>query len=226
MTNKKWYQSNWFIVLSLIFCLPLGLYLMWENRQWKTKQKVIITIICSSVFVTALNFFAVSSYDDFKANKEKEIAAKAEESSDEITLDDTDYQMEYESDALTDEPESDSSAELYEYESSDALSSTATREQKAALKSAETYSLIFHMSKAGIYDQLTSEFGDKFPADAAQYAVDNLDVDYNENALKSAENYAETFNMSSAEIYDQLISEYGEKFTAEQAQYAVDHLSE
>ena len=82
------------------------------------------------------------------------------------------------------------------------------------------------MSKAGIYDQLTSEFGDKFPADAAQYAVDNLDVDYNENALKSAENYAETFNMSSAEIYDQLISEYGEKFTAEQAQYAVDHLSE
>lgn len=31
------------------------------------------------------------------------------------------------------------------------------------------------MSKKGIYDQLTSEYGEAFPADAAQYAVDNLD---------------------------------------------------
>lgn len=32
-----------------------------------------------------------------------------------------------------------------------------------------------HMSKARIYDQLTSEYGEKFTAEEAQYAIDNLD---------------------------------------------------
>ncbi len=31
---------------------------------------------------------------------------------------------------------------------------------------------MMHMSKAGIYDQLTSEYGEGFEADAAQYAID------------------------------------------------------
>ena len=97
-------------------------------------------------------------------------------------------------------------------------------EFKTALKKAKTYSDIMHMSKAGIYDQLTSEYGEKFPAEAAQYAIDNLDVDYNENALKKAKTYSDTMHLSKAGIYDQLISEYGEKFTEEEAQYAVDNL--
>ena len=32
-----------------------------------------------------------------------------------------------------------------------------------------------HMSKQKIYDQLTSEYGEKFTAEEAQYAIDNLD---------------------------------------------------
>jgi ATP phosphoribosyltransferase regulatory subunit HisZ len=80
------------------------------------------------------------------------------------------------------------------------------------------------MSKAGIYDQLTSEYGEQFPADAAQYAIDNLEVDWKENALKKAQEYAELMSMSDADIYDQLISEHGEKFTKEEAQYAIDNL--
>lgn len=97
-------------------------------------------------------------------------------------------------------------------------------EYKAALKKAKSYSDMMNMSKAAIYDQLTSEYGEKFPEDAAQYAIDNLDADYKENALKKAESYSETMYMSKAGIYDQLISEYGEKFTEEEAQYAVDNL--
>lgn len=71
------------------------------------------------------------------------------------------------------------------------------------------------MSKAGIYDQLTSEYGEKFTAEAAQYAIDNLQADWNKNALEKAKLYADTMNMSKAGVYDQLISEYGEKFTLE-----------
>lgn len=81
-----------------------------------------------------------------------------------------------------------------------------------------------NMSKAGIYDQLTSEYGENFPAEAAQYAIDNVVVDWKENALKKAQSYAELMSMSDSAIYDQLISEYGEKFTKEEAQYAIDNL--
>ncbi len=97
-------------------------------------------------------------------------------------------------------------------------------EYKSALKKAESYSDTMHMSKQGIYDQLTSEYGEKFSAEAAQYAIDNLDVDWNQNALKKAEDYQKTMNMSPSAIYDQLISEYGEQFTEEEAQYAIDNL--
>lgn len=98
-------------------------------------------------------------------------------------------------------------------------------EYKSALKKAESYSEIMHMSKAGIYDQLISEYGEQFSEEAAQYAIDNLVADWNANALAKAEEYQEIMSMSPAAIYDQLIYEYGEKFTAEEAQYAIDHLS-
>jgi hypothetical protein len=95
-----------------------------------------------------------------------------------------------------------------------------------ALKTAENYSKTMHMSKKGIYDQLTSDYGEQFPADAAQYAIDNMKADWNANALEKAKTYQSGMNMSKKAIYDQLISEYGEKFTNEEAQYAIDHLDE
>lgn len=102
--------------------------------------------------------------------------------------------------------------------------STVSQEYANALEKAETYSNIMHLSKSKIYEQLTSEFGENFSADAAQYAIDNLKADYNANALAKAKDYYEQMHMSKNKIYDQLISEYGEAFTAEEAQYAVDNL--
>ena len=81
------------------------------------------------------------------------------------------------------------------------------------------------MSKSAIYEQLTSEYGEKFSNEAAQYAIDNLNADYNANALAKAKMYEEKMAMSPDAIYDQLTSEYGERFTAEEAQYAIDHLN-
>ncbi|MCS4485275.1 Ltp family lipoprotein [Staphylococcus americanisciuri] len=100
----------------------------------------------------------------------------------------------------------------------------ASTEQNNALKKAKIYSDNFYMSKKGIYDILTSDYGDKFPADVAQYAIDHLQADYKKNALKKAESYFKDQNMSKNEIYDQLVSQYGEMFTEEEAQYAIEHL--
>ena len=81
------------------------------------------------------------------------------------------------------------------------------------------------MSKARLYDQLTSEYGGKFSAEAAQYAVDNVKADWNANALAMAKNYQETMAVAPEAIRDQLTSEAGEKFTAEEADYAIQHLN-
>ena len=97
-------------------------------------------------------------------------------------------------------------------------------EYKTALRKAKTYSETMHMSKAGLYDQLTSEYGEKYTAEAAKYAIDNVQANWKENALKKAKTYQESMAMSPSAIYDQLISEYGEKFTKEEAQYAIDNL--
>ena len=81
------------------------------------------------------------------------------------------------------------------------------------------------MSKAGLYDQLTSENGEKFTAEEAQYAVDNINADWNENALETAKDYRDNMDMSPEAIRDQLTSEYGEQFTAEEADYAIQNLN-
>ena len=80
------------------------------------------------------------------------------------------------------------------------------------------------MSKQALYDQLVSEYGGQFEADAAQYAIDNINADWKSNALKSAESYNETLHMSKQALYDQLVSEYGGQFTKDEAQYAIDNL--
>jgi len=95
-----------------------------------------------------------------------------------------------------------------------------------ALYKAQLYSETMHMSQRGIYDQLTSEYGEGFTAEAAQYAIDNIKADWKANALEKAKLYQTTMHMSKSAIYDQLISEYGEKFTEEEAQYAIDHLDD
>ena len=100
------------------------------------------------------------------------------------------------------------------------------QEYRNALQKAEIYSDTMYMSKQGIYDQLVSEYGENFPAEAAQYAVDNLQADYNQNALNKAKIYYEDMAMSKQAVWDQLVSEYGEKFTEEQADYAIAHLAD
>lgn len=100
------------------------------------------------------------------------------------------------------------------------------REYRNALRAAQNYIDLMPFSEKGLYEQLTSEYGDKYPEEAAQYAIDNLEVDYNEQALKAAISYQELMPMSDQELFDQLTSEYGDQYTEEQAQYAIDNLED
>lgn len=102
--------------------------------------------------------------------------------------------------------------------SSEAQNDSVTREQKNALGAAEDYLDFSSFSKQGLYDQLIFE---EYPADAAQYAIDNISTDWNENALQTAQDYLDFSSFSDQGLYDQLIYD---KYTAEEAQYAIDNL--
>jgi TM2 domain-containing membrane protein YozV len=98
-------------------------------------------------------------------------------------------------------------------------------EYKSALSQATTYANDLHLSKAGVYDQLVSEYGGKFTPAAAQYAIDNVKADWNANALAQGKTYQNDLKLSPAAVRDQLVSEYGGKFTAAEADYAVANLN-
>ncbi|GAB3085207.1 Ltp family lipoprotein [Corynebacterium aquatimens] len=97
-------------------------------------------------------------------------------------------------------------------------------DHKKALEEAERYLAVIPFSYEGLYDQLISEYGAQASPEAARYAVDNVDADWNEQALRAAEQYVKVLDMSDEELFDQLTHDFGGKFTPEQARYAIEHL--
>ena len=91
-----------------------------------------------------------------------------------------------------------------------------------ALRSAESYISMKGFSKAGLIDQLSSEYGEGYAKADAKWAVEHLDVNWNEQAVRAAESYLEMKGFSRKGLIDQLSSEYGEQFTVKQATYAAD----
>lgn len=89
------------------------------------------------------------------------------------------------------------------------------REFQNAVRSANQYLNYTSFSRQGLVDQLLFE---NFSPDAAQYAVDNVDVDWNEQAAKKAQEYLDYTSFSRQGLVDQLLFE---GFTAEQAEYGV-----
>lgn len=233
--TSKWYERNWVIILALIFIYPVGIALMWNFKKWNFWLRVPITALFLIIYFVGLgNSDESKDKTEVKDLKTELQATKAENKdlkSDIKDLEDKDDKGEENNVTTTveetkEEPNTKEETSTTEKPTIEKDTNKPSREEKAALNSAETYSDMMHMSKAGIYDQLTSSAGDKYPEDAAQYAVDNLEADYKENALESAKNYIDMMDMSDNELYDQLTSDAGDKFTEEQAQYAVDNLEE
>lgn len=109
--------------------------------------------------------------------------------------------------------------------SSESSSKKIPREYVSALIKGQEYADKMYMSKKAIYDQLTSDSGEKFSSDAANYAIANIKANWNKNALQKAKDYQEEQSMSPDAIYDQLTSDSGEQFTPDEANYAIQHLN-
>ena len=97
-----------------------------------------------------------------------------------------------------------------------------------ALETAKSYAQL-DMSKDMIYDKLIQGPGsfftnyERFTDAAAQYAVDHLECDWNENAVGAAEAIDRFEYYSEATMREDLIENGG--FTEESADYAIEHAS-
>lgn len=94
-------------------------------------------------------------------------------------------------------------------------------EYKTAVTKAKQYAETVHLSKEGLRSQLVNF--EKYSQEAADYAVDNSDIDYNKQALEKAKQYQKTVAMSPEAIREQLVNY--DKFTQEEADSAVSNLN-
>lgn len=167
-----------------------------DQRNWGQRHPIITAIVWILFVLVVIGIFTTPKNEITRDNKQKQETVQAQPT--------TTTQLEQDIQVKTDIP----------------------AEYKSALNKANTYSSIMHMSKRGVYDQLVSGHGEKFSPEAAQYAIDNMQADWNANALEKAKTYQDTMSMSPASIHDQLTSEHGEKFTQSEADYAIQHLND
>jgi hypothetical protein len=99
-----------------------------------------------------------------------------------------------------------------------------TLAQEQAVESAQSYVDFTSFSKAGLIGQLTSEYGEGFEKKDAEFAVDNIDVDWKAEAVEAAESYLAMGGFSANELHNQLTSQYGEEFTDKQADHALEQV--
>lgn len=99
------------------------------------------------------------------------------------------------------------------------LGNLLTGPQANAVRSAQQYLSMSGFSRAGLIEQLSSEYGDGYSVTDATAAVDSLNVDWNDNAVKSARQYLDMTGFSCNGLVEQLSSNAGDKYTTSQATY-------
>lgn len=109
-------------------------------------------------------------------------------------------------------------------EKADEPKSDITPAQANALRAAEQYLDTMAFSKDGLIQQLSSEYGSDYEKADAKWAVNQLDVDWNEQAVRAGQQYLDTMPFSYDGLVQQLSSDAGSKFTKAQAVYAADAL--
>ena len=98
----------------------------------------------------------------------------------------------------------------------------ATVAQKNAVAAAENYLDTAPFSKAGLIQQLSSSYGEGYSKADAVYAVNHIDVNWNEQAAKAAKAYLDMSPFSRAGLIQQLESKAGDGYTHAQATYGVN----
>ena len=204
-------MSTFFGVIGILAFL-IGLVMLFINlvKKKSKKQPLIILIVGFLLFIIGV---AIPSNSDAKESKKSTTSVSTTETKKEETK--------VTSQSSTKKPKPSSKVLTAQEKAIDGLTGNS-------LAHAISYLYTGHMSKQGLYDQLTSEYGSQMTVDEANNAINRIDplVNWNNLAILSAKSYRETGNLTGQALIDQLTSEYGSRFTPEQAQYGVLHIDD
>jgi hypothetical protein len=98
-------------------------------------------------------------------------------------------------------------------------SQSLTGPQANAVRSAKQYLSIQGFSRAGLIEQLSSDYGDGYKVADATAAVDSLGINWSREAVRSAKQYLSLQGFSCKGLIEQLSSSAGDKYTVSQATY-------
>ncbi|EQC83711.1 hypothetical protein EFL48_10970 [Lactococcus cremoris] len=207
-------MSPFFGVIGILAFL-IGLVMLFINlvKKKSKKQPLIILIVGFLLFIIGV---AIPSNSDAKESKKSTTSVSTTETKKEETK--------VTSQSSTKKPKPSSKVLIAQEKAIDGLTGNSLAQTKTAI----SYLYTGHMSKQGLYDQLTSEYGSQMTVDEANNAINRIDplVNWNNLAILSAKSYRETGNLTGQALIDQLTSEYGSRFTPEQAQYGVLHIDD
>ncbi|MDR9868468.1 Ltp family lipoprotein [Lactococcus cremoris] len=207
-------MSPFFGVIGILAFL-IGLVMLFINlvKKKSKKQPLISLIVGFLLFIIGV---AIPSNSDAKESKKSTTSVSTTETKKEETK--------VTSQSSTKKPKPSSKVLTAQEKAIDGLTGNSLAQTKTAI----SYLYTGHMSKQGLYDQLTSEYGSQMTVDEANNAINRIDplVNWNNLAILSAKSYRETGNLTGQALIDQLTSEYGSRFTPEQAQYGVLHIDD
>lgn len=207
-------MSPFFGVIGILAFL-IGLVMLFINlvKKKSKKQPLIILIVGFLLFIIGV---AIPSNSDAKESKKSTTSVSTTETKKEETK--------VTSQSSTKKSKPSSKVLTAQEKAIDGLTGNSLAQTKTAI----SYLYTGHMSKQGLYDQLTSEYGSQMTVDEANNAINRIDplVNWNNLAILSAKSYRETGNLTGQALIDQLTSEYGSRFTPEQAQYGVLHIDD
>lgn len=208
-------------ILGMIIGLGIA-YLIFKWNKKNKQSKIYYTIACMFLIGGLYMPFAKTvspEQEAIESSKAESSSIKESERKDSISIEE-----DAKSSSLSEKKASSIKAKQSSTKSSENSSKKIPREYVSALIKGQEYADSMYMSKKAVYNQLTSDYGEKFSSDAANYAMANIKANWNKNALHKAKEYQEEQNMSPDAIYDQLTSDYGEQFTPDEANYAIQHL--
>ena len=211
--QTPWYERTWVLALSLLFCFPIGLILLWVNKRFTPTTKIIVTAVVLALALIAGIADSLSPPDE---SKEAKGAATSEA---QTTAKPTTTAPPATTAKPTTTPPPTTAPPPPKTAPPPTQPALSVSEQQA-VRAAQSYLDYSGFSRKGLIDQLSSEYGDQFNVRDATAAVDSLTVDYNAEAVESARSYLEFSSFSCQGLIDQLSSQAGDQFTVDQATFA------
>ncbi|WP_202948796.1 Ltp family lipoprotein [Candidatus Microthrix parvicella] len=247
--QTPWYERTWVLALSLLFCFPIGLILLWVNKRFTPTTKIIVTAVVLALALIAGIADSLSPPDESKeakgaATSEAQTTAKPTTTAPPAT---TAKPTTTAAPATTAKPTTTAAPASTAKPTTTAPPATTAKptttpppttappppktappptqpalsvSEQQAVRAAQSYLDYSGFSRQGLIDQLSSEYGDQFNVRDATAAVDSLTVDYNAEAVESARSYLEFSSFSCQGLIDQLSSQAGDQFTVDQATFA------